>query len=252
MNLYNDDLENDLIKKQIFSNLSPEVIIEAIKLQAATLFGEAIEVNQLEAFDEKIMDLKEENINNDDFLRDLDKQKYDVYTSVLDDVSNRYGITVDIDNMAFESTVKILYDFFIYNYRAHLVALMTGYILKNRKDLQRTYSDTEKKDIRITKGRRDFKDTKDAYILSNIYAIIESIANSDIDNEDFMKYMIHYANTPTIHSMQKFTVRTGLVSSDSGNLYSDFIQQFLNTYNLNVGSIVNDVAEALTESFPKN
>lgn len=241
----------EMVKQSILNNISPEVMVESIKRQLSNYFGEEIKYNQLNIFSEKIEDLREQEADNAEALESINKMEEEVFSSVLETILERFNLELDTDNVILKNTTEVLYEFFVYNYRENLKSLIVGYILKNRRDLQRTSANAlSKTDIRIIYARKQYKDTKDAYIYGNIHNIIESIANSDFEESDFLKYM-SYGDDLLINEISRLLKSQCLVSK-TGTFATDFLSIFREKMIYDIGPISVDVLESLVTTFQQN
>lgn len=251
---FENNIENDLIKEAMFQNITPEIIIEAIKKQCSPNFSDDLELNQLLRLDEKISDELEDEQDNNELREAMTTLRHDVYSSVLTAIEEEFRFKLDLDNeyVSLYDTTKILYQFFIFDYRVYLKGFIAGYIYKNRKEFHKLFNEA-KLNNRFIASKKLFKDPKDALIIGNIYDVVRNIMELDIEEDNFLKYItyVNGSNTAVLTEIIKL-FKNGMIEYEKDELYSNFMAPFLNTARFNLGSIVSDVVEILMDVLPTN
>lgn len=251
---FENNIENDLIKESMFQNITPEIIIEAIKKQCTPSFSDDLELNQLLRLDEKINDELEDDPDNNELKEAMNNLRHDVYTSVLNAIEEEFGFKLDLDNeyVSLYDTTKILYQFFIFDYRVYLKGFISGYIYKNRKEFHKLFNEARLNN-RFIASKKLFKDPKDALIIGNIYDVVRNIMDLDIEEDSFLKYITYISNSNTAVLSEVIKLfKNGMIDYEKDELYSNFMSPFLNTARFNLGSIVSDVVEILMDVLPTN
>lgn len=215
-------------KEDMFYNISPSVFTSAIMNQINNLVHISdYSPNQLNKFDEKISALRQEALNvnaGEEALRHISNLKEEVYDTILNKICEKFNIEVD-DSYTGDSIIKVLYEFYVINYRNFLISFFYGYIMQNRKEYHRQYSEEKNNNNPITSSKKLFKESKDAFIIGNLFDIIQEIVNMDISDEDFFEYIISSSDIVDITIVEELrrSYHSGILISNGESLYSDFL-----------------------------
>lgn len=212
-------------RDDMFYNISPNVFTSAImnQIEYPTSIN-GYTANQLEKFDEKISALiQEAKQMGEEEVNHIVNVKNSVYDEILNKICEKFNINVD-DTMTGDSIIKILYEFYVIGYTNYIIGFFYGYIMGNRKDYHRQYSEEKVNNNPITSSKKLFKDSKDAFIVGNLYDIIQEIIDMDITDEDFFEYIISsgIVDTTIVEELKR-NYNSGVISSSGDSLYSDFL-----------------------------
>lgn len=241
-----DDTALD-IKTKMAYNISPEVF----KIRILSQINEPLEigpfsVNQLQQFDEKIEISKREaqEEGNGELLNYATQIELDTYNNILTNICEKYQLDL-MDTSAYQKDLtKLLFNFFVMGFRTIIEEFFFAYIMENRKEYHREYIELKKEDNNVSlMPKKMFKEGKDSYILANILNIATTISQLDIEDENFLNYIIETdSDISIIANSFKRLLNDGEISKSGNTLFTEFMTPLHNRmdYMINILNTVSD------------
>lgn len=241
-----DDTALD-IKTKMAYNISPEVF----KIRILSQINEPLEigpfsVNQLQQFDEKIEISKREaqEEGNGELLNYATQIELDTYNNILTNICEKYQLDL-MDTSAYQKDLtKLLFNFFVMGFRTIIEEFFFAYIMENRKEYHREYIELKKEDNNVSlMPKKMFKEGKDSYILANILNIATTISQLDIEDENFLNYIIETdSDISIIANSFKRLLNDGEISKSGNTLFAEFMAPLHNRmdYMINILNTVSD------------
>lgn len=241
-----DDTALD-IKTKMAYNISPEVF----KIRILSQINEPLEigpfsVNQLQQFDEKIEISKREaqEEGNGELLNYATQIELDTYNNILTNICEKYQLDL-MDTSAYQKDLtKLLFNFFVMGFRTIIEEFFFAYIMENRKEYHREYIELKKEDNNVSlMPKKMFKEGKDSYILANILNIATTISQLDIEDENFLNYIIEIdSDISIIANSFKRLLNDGEISKSGNTLFAEFMAPLHNRmdYMINILNTVSD------------
>lgn len=241
-----DDTALD-IKTKMAYNISPEVF----KIRILSQINEPLEigpfsVNQLQQFDEKIEISKREaqEEGNGELLNYATQIELDTYNNILTNICEKYQLDL-MDTSAYQKDLtKLLFNFFVMGFRTIIEEFFFAYIIENRKEYHREYIELKKEDNNVSlMPKKMFKEGKDSYILANILNIATTISQLDIEDDNFLNYIIETdSDISIIANSFKRLLNDGEISKSGNTLFSEFMAPLHNRmdYMINILNTVSD------------
>lgn len=241
-----DDTALD-IKTKMAYNISPEVF----KIRILSQINEPLEigpfsVNQLQQFDEKIEISKREaqEEGNGELLNYATQIELDTYNNILTNICEKYQLDL-MDTSAYQKDLtKLLFNFFVMGFRTIIEEFFFAYIMENRKEYHREYIELKKEDNNVSlMPKKMFKEGKDSYILANILNIATTISQLDIEDENFLNYIIETdSDISIIANSFKRLLNDGEISKSGNTLFAEFMASLHNRmdYMINILNTVSD------------
>ena len=228
-------------------NISPEVF----KIRILSQINEPLEigpfsVNQLQQFDEKIEISKREaqEEGNGELLNYATQIELDTYNNILTNICEKYQLDL-MDTSAYQKDLtKLLFNFFVMGFRTIIEEFFFAYIMENRKEYHREYIELKKEDNNVSlMPKKMFKEGKDSYILANILNIATTISQLDIEDENFLNYIIETdSDISIIANSFKRLLNDGEISKSGNTLFAEFMAPLHNRmdYMINILNTVSD------------
>lgn len=241
-----DDTALD-IKTKMAYNISPEVF----KIRILSQINEPLEigpfsVNQLQQFDEKIEISKREaqEEGNGELLNYATQIELDTYNNILTNICEKYQLDL-MDTSAYQKDLtKLLFNFFVMGFRTIIEEFFFAYIMENRKEYHREYIELKKEDNNVSlMPKKMFKEGKDSYILANILNIATTISQLDIEDDNFLNYIIETdSDISIIANSFKRLLNDGEISKSGNTLFAEFMAPLHNRmdYMINILNTVSD------------
>jgi hypothetical protein len=241
-----DDTALD-IKTKMAYNISPEVF----KIRILSQINEPLEigpfsVNQLQQFDEKIEISKREaqEEGNGELLNYATQIELDTYNNILTNICEKYQLDL-MDTSAYQKDLtKLLFNFFVVGFRTIIEEFFFAYIMENRKEYHREYIELKKEDNNVSlMPKKMFKEGKDSYILANILNIATTISQLDIEDDNFLNYIIETdSDISIIANSFKRLLNDGEISKSGNTLFAEFMAPLHNRmdYMINILNTVSD------------
>jgi len=241
-----DDTALD-IKTKMAYNISPEVF----KIRILSQINEPLEigpfsVNQLQQFDEKIEISKREaqEEGNGELLNYATQIELDTYNNILTNICEKYQLDL-MDTSAYQKDLtKLLFNFFVMGFRTIIEEFFFAYIMENRKEYHREYIELKKEDNNVSlMPKKMFKEGKDSYILANILNIATTISQLDIEDDNFLNYIIETdSDISIIANSFKRLLNDGEISKSGNTLFAEFMAPLHNRmdYLINILNTVSD------------
>ncbi len=241
-----DDTALD-IKTKMAYNISPEVF----KIRILSQINEPLEigpfsVNQLQQFDEKIEISKREaqEEGNGELLNYATQIELDTYNNILTNICEKYQLDL-MDTSAYQKDLtKLLFNFFVMGFRTIIEEFFFAYIMENRKEYHREYIELKKEDNNVSlMPKKMFKEGKDSYILANILNIATTISQLDIEDDNFLNYIIETdSDISIIANSFKRLLNDGEISKSGNTLFAEFMLPLHNRmdYLINILNTVSD------------
>lgn len=171
------------ISDQKLEEIDIDYYYEGIDSQIETLLSIPSKKNYIKKFEKKV---------NDEELGLLEEEKEylldDMYSRVIDMISEKLGFTVNLDDVKLSSLAKTLYNFFVLEYTENLTNFLEMYIIENKETLIKNL-------VNPIEKRIEGLPNKISIILNNLSDIIELIFNDDLEFSDYIKYINMHPNS---------------------------------------------------------
>ena len=154
-------------------------------------------------------------------MADAKNKIYDVreatYKEIIDRICREFNLSFTIeDDIDWYSAAFYLYDFFVANFNANLVAFFCNIIYRDRADLYDAMdlaSLRKNKDSSTIYGKKTYKDIRLAVINANIDMVIGYICNMDINLADIINMV--YPQKELVYYLIN-------IVSDNGDFFRNF------------------------------
>lgn len=154
-------------------------------------------------------------------MADAKNKIYDVreatYKEIIDRICREFNLSFTIeDDIDWYSAAFYLYDFFVANFNANLVAFFCNIIYRDRADLYDAMdlaSLRKNKDSSTIYGKKTYKDIRLAVINANIDMVIGYICNMDINLADIINM---------VYTQKELVYYLINIVSDNGDFFRNF------------------------------
>lgn len=205
----------DFIENEIMNQLNDEGIFNSYKRDHVEFY--------LEKY--KFMKLKFIDNENSDFLDTLKYNKEEFISNVAEAICDKFNINMETDDMTTKNT-KILYTFFVLNYKDNLKELFINVLKKNKQVIIKEIKTRKRhRDIGITASKAKFYNNNDAFIINNLDYILFNIIPSMEFDSDFIDYIIDYDDNINYNNMRKL-IDNSKIELDS-DTFKSFIEPFM-------------------------
>lgn len=241
---------NDNEIEEILFNMSSSDFLEN---EVRSQLGDGIFItdkrDHLEFYIEKYKFIKANCTDTDDLMANLKYNKEEFVNDVIDAICTKFEIDYDVENNT-TKMAKVLYTFFVINYKDNLSEFMINLIKKNKQIIIKELKSRKRhRDIGVSASKSKFYNNNDAFIINNIDYILFNILPSIELDGDYINYIINYDDNINYNNMNK------LISSDSISLSSDsyraFISPFLDRDN-GYSDVISEIIIKLTSGAKQN
>jgi len=185
-------------KAEVIEQLSDKILMQNLDEQLSAVMVQGLKpVNIIDVFNERFNMINVKYREYDDILNQVLDMKISLHERVLLKLEERFDFQSNIEvdkilNDEFFLYVENLYDFFVINYKAKLISLLTNYIFDNRKHLSKEYKAvTDKKDLGIISLKKVFKTLDEVVIIYNLDEIIDGFINTVEENEYIIEIIVN-------------------------------------------------------------
>lgn len=145
--------------------------------------------NYIESYMSKYKFYKNEYEANDDFTERLKNNKDNLIESVIEQICDKFCLEVDEEDRN-TKLARVIYEFFVIDYRENLKSLFMNYINNNKKSIISVLKKEKKRrDISMVASKLKFANSNDALIIGNVSFIINEILNNE-QIENFIDLII--------------------------------------------------------------
>ena len=189
------------------NSIDIDYLTEQISEQLNNLLSSGNKKNFLKSFEKQLDDvslLKTET--------DIKSIRESVYNLIINNISEKFDMEIDIDNVSIKKVTKQFYKFFVLNYIDNLSYFIKSYIIENLDDI---IFDLKHNEHISTKKINEIENQSISIIMNNIGDVIEIIYNKDIDFSDFLYYIgLHPESDSSVEEMKEY-LNTIIENSDS-------------------------------------
>ena len=189
------------------NSIDIDYLTEQISEQLNNLISSGNKKNFLKSFEKQLDDvslLKTET--------DIKSIRESVYNLIINNISEKFDMEIDIDNVSIKKVTKQFYKFFVLNYIDNLSYFIKSYIIENLDDI---IFDLKHNEHISTKKINEIENQSISIIMNNIGDVIEIIYNKDIDFSDFLYYIgLHPESDSSVEEMKEY-LNTIIENSDS-------------------------------------
>lgn len=171
--------------------LSRELLDEFITIQIQQPFE--MKTNFVENFTEEVELLMLNNAEDEDYLEQIKTEAISFYTSVINQINDRFHLDIDEDVMAgldFNGARNLcdgLYGFFTVDYTKNVAKYLSRIILLNSESIIEELSNNEKvKDVSTLALRQKIDSDVFASLLANINVVLSIAKDIGLDPLDFI------------------------------------------------------------------
>lgn len=197
-------------------------------------------INYVNVIVEKCDICKEMLGDDEDSIKQVDTALEEFFTSILQSISDRFDIGMDLNEMASSKEIveigEVIYDYFIIRYKKNISKYIRNYIKTHKSDLADYYADKSTKDVTTLSHKKNIKNPDDLIIIANLPSIINYIVNLDIDAFDFVDLSANKSNYDA-------NVIKGLITSNRiiGNFVRKYIDVSLDDHDYLIDEIQTDI-----------
>jgi hypothetical protein len=245
-----DDVITPQEQTVLLNNLTDELLLENIYDQIETPILDLYDpTNFIDVFESRYKFLSVRFKDTPDFIIALNDTRRHFYISIFDKVCNKFGFEIDLTTERTYVITKVLYEFFILNYKENILNFITEYITENKKSLVASFDDGSK-NLDLVSLKKVFKNKNDAVILSNIYRIIDIITRQELSAKNILGLITQVDPS----EFSNFFIESLFIKDDVVSIKDSFSNVFLNVL-IKKGDgytkIINELQMELFSIFPK-
>lgn len=184
---YNEDIASVTEIEEFLADAPIDLLIENIQSQISDTY---CSVNYVNVYSDKL-NLVEEQLKDDSEIVSLVNQYRNTFFSrLIELIYEKFEVkaVIDYDDPYYTEEVSTeLYEFFIVDIRKNLSRFFYNFIQENKKRIVEDLDISKpKKDVITTSVKKNLKGN-DIKIISNIYEVINYIADLEIENDVFLE-----------------------------------------------------------------
>lgn len=241
---------NDNEIEEILFNMSSDDFLEN---EVRSQLDEGIFVtnkrDHLEFYIEKYKFIKSSSLDTGDFIENLKYNKEEFVRDVVYAISEKFEIEYDVADVD-TKMAKILYMFFVINYKENLSEFMINIIKKNKQTIIKELKNRKRtRDIGSSASKSKFYNNNDAFIINNIdYILFNIVPSIELDGE-FINYIIKYDDNINYNNVGKMIENNKIMLTEDS--YKSFIEPFLNR-DEGYSDVISDIIIKLTNGAKQN
>ena len=232
----NNAIEDAMADEQLDS-IDIEYLIDQIEDQTNNLLSSGNKTNFLKSFEKQLDStsvIKSET--------DVENIRESVYESILKSIAERFDIDIDMDNVNIRKAAKQFYKFFVLHYMDNLTYFIVQYIIDNRESIV----DSLKHMDHINTKKISDVDSQISLILNNIADVVSIIANSNLNFDDFLEYVIKHPDSPSC--AEEIAEYKNDMIDDDDDLFNELIKPLVDEED-GFGEVYINVQTKLYEQF---
>jgi hypothetical protein len=234
----------------LLSNLTDDLLLENIYEQIATPILDLYEpTNFIDVFESRYKFLSARFHDTPDFLTALSDTRRFFYVNISGRICGKFGFELDLSDERLYMVTKVLYEFFVLNYKENIKTFIIEYVTENKKTLVSTFDDGSKT-LDLVSAKKIFKNKGDAILVSNIYRVIDLIIKQDLPVRGILEPIVKADSS----EFTNYVVDELFIQGDSVHVDGKFSRTFFDVL-IRKGDgytkIVNDLQMKLFSMFPK-
>jgi hypothetical protein len=244
-----DDVITQQEQSVLLNNLTDELLLENIYEQVDTPFLDLYDpTNYIEVFESRYKFLNMRFKDVPDFLSELNDVRRSFFINVLDRINKKFRFTIDSESETMYVITRVLYQFFILEYKQNVRTFIIEYIQENKKSLVASFDDGSK-NLDLIAMKKTFKNKNDAIIMSNIYRIIDLIIKQELPAKNILDLITRVDPSESVNYFIDM-----LITNDELVTEGDFSKIFFKVLiQKGEGStkIINEIQMELFNIFPR-
>lgn len=191
-----DSAIEEALADERLNSIDIDYLIEQIDDQLDNLLSSGNKKNFLKSFEKQL-----ETVSLIETQTDVESIRESIYNLIIQNIADRFDISIDLDNANIKKVAKQFYKFFVLNYIDNLSFFVKSYIIENREDI--VYSLMHMDHINTKKIPEVNNDI--SLIMNNIAEVIDIINSKHMDFEDFLYYLgKHPESSSCVEEMREY------------------------------------------------
>lgn len=192
-----DSAIEEALAEDRLNSIDIDYLIDQINDQLNNLLSSGNKKNFLKSFEKQLND-----VSLMDTETDIKSIRESMYNLIIENISEKFDIEVDINNSDIKKVAKQFYKFFVLNYIDNLSYFIKSYIVENLDDI---IFDLKHMDHINTKKISDIDNVNIAMVMNNIGDVIDIIYNKNLDFSDFLYYLgMHPESNSSVEEMKGY------------------------------------------------
>jgi hypothetical protein len=245
-----DDVITPQEQTVLLNNLTDELLLENIYEQIEKPILDLYDpTNFIDVFEDRYKFLSTRFRETPDFISALNDTRRHFYVSIYNKICKKFGFSAELNTERIYVVTKVLYEFFILNYKENIMTFITEYINENKKSLISSFEDGLK-NLDLISAKKIFKNKGDAVIVSNIYRIIDLIIKQELPAKNILELIVRVDSS----EFTNFFINALFIQDDTVAIESEFSNVFFDIL-IKKGDgytkIINELQMELFNLFPK-
>jgi len=186
-----------------------------------------------------------------EMLNQSKEVKNSFYKTLMDKISDRYGINYQCGDIILNRISRSMYNVFILGYKQTVVDIIISYILTNKNRLSKSYNDNG----RILSFSKKFQKRGDAVIIANLLSVIrEIIEDEELSFSEILELLSkNDMNDEAIYTLNHYGGNDSaaeLIIDDNDNSFRNVIFGILKNNSEGYTEIITLIQTRLYNIFP--
>ena len=186
-----------------------------------------------------------------EMLNQSKEVKNSFYKTLMDKISDRYGINYQCGDIILNRISRSMYNVFILGYKQTVVDIIISYILTNKNRLSKSYNDNG----RILSFSKKFQKRGDAVIIANLLSVIrEIIEDEELSFSEILELLSkNDMNDEAIYTLNHYGGNDSaaeLIIDDNDNSFRNVIFDILKNNSEGYTEIITLIQTRLYNIFP--
>jgi hypothetical protein len=182
--------ENEREVAVMLDNLADELMLENIKEQITDRIQSENLINYINIFEERYNFLIEKFMECPEILNQLRDFKNAYFIEINNLLYDKVGVKANEEDSNYILITKAIYEFFVLSYKENLINYFFNFIFKNKQSIVAKYEEEDKKTVDAISLKKTLKSKNDITILTNIFAIVNDILNTESDYHNLIDLII--------------------------------------------------------------
>lgn len=192
----NDSAIEEALADERLNSIDIDYLIEQIDDQLNNLLSSGNKKNFLKSFEKQL-----ETISRIETETDVESIKESVYNLIVQNICDKFNISIDLDDVNIKKVAKQFYKFFVLNYIDNLSFFIQSYILENREEI---LNDLKHMDHINAKKIPEINGDI-SIIMNNLAEVIYIINSKHIEFNDFLYYLgKHPESSSCVEEMREY------------------------------------------------
>lgn len=213
-----DSAVEQALAEDRLNSIDIDYLIDQINDQLDNLLSSSNKKNFLKSFEKQL-----NTVSLMETESDIKSIRESVYNLIIENITEKFDMKIDIDNADIKKVAKQFYKFFVLNYIDNLSYFIKSYIVENLDDI---IFDLKHLDHINTKKINGINNLNINMIMNNIGDVVDIIYNKNLDFSDFLYYLgLHPESSSCVEEMKDYL---NYVIEDADSVTQKLIEPLIN------------------------